>query len=104
MPNLIDFTPSFANDAPNQVIGDVDLLRLQLPRGIVGTAGGLVGVVVSGDVGRTAYGRSWGTIGGSIRGIGGGGHSFLAFNEDVADIVGSNMNGIGNTSDAQDSL
>lgn len=32
--NLVDLATTFSNDTPNKVVGNVDLLRLQLLRGI----------------------------------------------------------------------
>ena len=47
MPNLVDLSAAFADDTPDKVVGDVDLLRLQLRRrcagrrriGVVGSCG-----------------------------------------------------------------
>lgn len=70
VPNLIDFAAAFANDAPYEIVRDVNLLGLKLLwRGIVMRRGrrcGSVWVGVSGDIGRA------GVRGAAVRGRTGG--------------------------------
>ena len=51
MSNLIDFAPALPDDASNQIIRDVNLLRLQLRSRVGHHVGRNVGVWWHGDVG-----------------------------------------------------
>lgn len=110
MPDLVDLAPSLADDTTHEIIRDVDLLRLDL-RGRVawGGRGGLdVGVGVAGDVGGADVGGAAGgrAVGGTIarHGGSGGGHAFLGFDEDVADVVRGDVDCVGDACDAEHAL
>ena len=96
--NLVDLRTAFPNDAPNEIIGDEDLLRLERP---CGRCGGHHVVLVWGGVvcwpwsatpcafvecagwTRLAIGETDSAM------------CFLLLDEDVTDIIGGNMNGVG---------
>lgn len=72
-------------------------------RGGLDVGVGGAGDVGGADVGRAAGGRAVrGTIG--RHGGSGGGHAFLGFDEDVADVVGCDVDCVGDACDAEHAL
>lgn len=115
--DLIDFTPALADNATDQTVGYIDLLCLHrlLRRVVRGTvawpwcwwAGGRIR---SGDVRRATS-----AVLRTPRARGGGGcwpvgrtsrrwHALIRLDEDGTNVVGGDMDGVGNTCDAQDTL
>ena len=107
MPDFIDLITSFPNDAPNKFVRNINLLCLQLLGRIVGSRWEIVAghVATAWDVGGTTSWRS-SRAAGPITRVGGviGGHFFLGFNQNVADVVGCNMDSIRYACYTQDSL
>lgn len=109
MPDLIDFTATLADDAPNQIIGNVNLLCLQLLGWIMTvmwwSRGCSVGVGVARNVcGAANGGWPWGTIRWAVSRISRRRHPFLAFDKNISDIIRCYMNGVRDTCDTQHSL
>lgn len=103
MPDLVDLAATFANDTPNHVVGDVDLLCLELLRWIMRVMRGVRVARVVWYIRGTSSGArrtsvSW-AVGGVKRW-----HTFLCFEEDIPNVVGCDVDGVGNTSYAKDAL
>ena len=115
--NLVDLASTLANDTPHQIVGDVYLLGLDLRgrhawcarrgsnrrRGTRVERGG-----GARDVGRAGVrgvrDRSAGGVAWAVRRVGGGRHAFLRLDEDVADVVRGNVDGVGNTGNGENAL
>ena len=108
MPNFIDLIASFTNDTPNKFVGNINLLCLQLLGWIVGRRCEIVAghIATAWDVGGTTSWRSSRAAGPIIRvaRVRMGGHFFLGFNQNVADVVGCNVDSIRYACYTQDSL
>jgi hypothetical protein len=108
MPNFIDLIASFPNDAPNKFVGNVNLLCLQLLRWVVGRRWEIVArhITTAWDIGGTTSWRSSRAARPITRvaGVRMSGHFFLGLNQNVADVVGCNVDSIRDTCYTQDSL
>lgn len=102
VPNFVDLASSFSNDASNQVVRDIYLLCLQLLRGVVRWSIRMRGVAR--DVRRAALGRSTGVAGRAVGRVRRGWHTLLCFDQNCADIIGGDVDGISNTSDTKNAL
>ena len=108
MPNLIDLIASFPDDAPNKFVGNIDLLCLQLLGWVVRGRWEIVAghIAAAWDVGGTTSWRSSRAAGPITRVIRVrvSRHFFLGFNQNVADVVGCNVDSVCYACNAQDSL
>lgn len=121
--NLVDFCASLSDDAPDQVVRDVDLLRLELLRRVLGMRrrGGRrrwwwIGRIGVAGVGVSVGVRiSWNVRRAGVRGAPRVARRFVrcsvmsgcplvGFNEDIANVVGRDMNCIGHSRDAKNTL
>lgn len=108
MPDFIDLIASLPDDAPNKFVGNIYLLCLQLLRWVVGRRWEIVAghIATAWDVGGTTSWRSSRAarpITRVVR-VRMGGHFFLGLNQNVADVVGCNVNSIRYACYTQDSL
>ena len=109
MPDLVDFTSTFPDNAANEIIGDKDLLRLELVllRG-VGLGRGSRVVHVEVRISRHIRGgHPCGPTcitGRPIARVRKRRRTFVCFNEDIPNVIRRNVDGVRNTRYAEDSL
>jgi len=108
MSDLVDFIASFPDNAPNEFVGNINLLRLQLLRWVVGRRWEIVTrhITTAWDIGRTTSWRSSRAAGPVTRvvRVRMRGHFFLRLDEDVSDVVSCDVDSIRNACHTQDSL
>ena len=120
MPNLVDFASAFPDNTTDEIIGDKNLLRLELVlmlllllllllllRGVWLGRGGLVAHIeirISRDIGGWHPGGPTCVTRRPIARMRKRRHTFVCFDENVPDVVGRNVYGVCNTRDTQDPL
>lgn len=99
--NLVDLATSLSNDTAYKVVRDINLLGLKLLGRVMlrrRRPRGPVRVRVPWYIRRSPVRWAAGITGWAVSRVRGRWHSFLCFNEDVSNVVCSNVDSIGNSS------